>query len=57
MARVHQFKQQQDCADRDGAVGNVKSWKRPGAMVDLDEIRYGTVDHAVVKIACRAAEN
>lgn len=56
-ARMQKIKQQQNGSYRYCAIRYVESRKRPRTMVDLNEIRYGPVHDAVVKITHRTAEN
>ena len=49
--------QEQNGAHCNGAVGYIEDGKGPVPMIDLNEIRDGAEDNAVIEIARRSAEN
>jgi hypothetical protein len=55
MARAQQVNHDQGGPNGNGAVGDVKRRKRPGALVDFEEIRDRAAQNTIQEISHRAA--
>ena len=56
-ARTDQVDEQQNRSYRNCAIGDVERREGPRLMIDLDEIRYCTMNDAVVQIPERASQD